>query len=60
MGKIKMFDNSRKFGFIQTSGGDYHFQYSAISSGRLVVGVSVSFVPNSGRQGNFATDLQIG
>ena len=59
-GKIKMFDNSGKFGFIQTNGGDYHFRYSAISSGRLVVGVSVSFVPNSGRKGNFATDLQIG
>ena len=59
-GKIKMFNDSRKLGFIQTSGGEYHFQYSAISSGRLVVGVSVSFVPNSGRLGDFATDLQIG
>lgn len=55
-----MFNDSRKLGFIQTSGGEYHFQYSAISSGRLVVGVSVSFVPNSGRLGDFATDLQIG
>jgi CspA family cold shock protein len=61
-GKVKWFNESKGFGFIQSSGKDYFVHFSAIQSEgfkTLPEGVTVLFKMGKGQKGLQAEEVEI-
>lgn len=61
-GKVKWFNESKGFGFIESSGKDYFVHFSAIQSSgfkTLPEGVSVLFKPGKGQKGLQAEEVEV-
>ncbi len=61
-GKVKWFNESKGFGFIESSGKDYFVHFSAIQSSgfkTLPEGASVLFKPSKGQKGLQAEEVEV-
>lgn len=61
-GKVKWFNESKGFGFIESSGKDYFVHFSAIQSNgfkTLAEGVNVLFKMGKGQKGLMAEDVEV-
>lgn len=59
-GKVKWFNESKGFGFIESEGKDYFSHFSAIQTGgfkTLHEGQQVTFTPAKGAKGLVANDI---
>lgn len=61
-GKVKWFNDSKGFGFIESEGKDYFVHYTAIQSSgfkSLSEGAAVRFKPGQGQKGPQAEDVEV-
>ena len=61
-GKVKWFNESKGFGFIECNGKDYFVHFSAISGNgfkTLQEGAAVLFTPGQGQKGPQAEDVEV-
>lgn len=61
-GKVKWFNDSKGFGFIESEGKDYFVHFSAIQSDgfkSLAEGADVIFKPTDGKKGPQAEEVEL-
>ena len=61
-GKVKWFNESKGFGFIESSGKDYFVHFSAIQNSgfkTLPEGANVLFKPSKGQKGLQAEEVEV-
>lgn len=61
-GKVKWFNGTKGFGFIESQGKDYFVHFSAIQCDgfkTLPEGAEVSFKPTQGERGSQASEVEI-
>ncbi|CDZ77332.1 Cold shock-like protein CspE [Legionella massiliensis] len=61
-GKVKWFNETKGFGFVESSGKDYFVHFSAILTNgfkTLAEGATVLFKPSQGKKGLEAQDVEV-
>jgi cold shock protein len=61
-GTVKWFNDSKGFGFIESSGKDYFVHFSAVLTDgfkTLTEGAAVMFKPNQGKKGIEALEVEL-